>query len=225
MIKVTIDKDFRCFKEGESFEFDFSSLVFPIIYIVGNNGTGKSTLLNAIRSKKHSIKNETIALTKHDFANVSVEGLDEYDKVFCLSSELDDPVNMYNAYDAVAFVENGGFGQRKLSNGQKSITQLGRFIEKLRTEDKESKKLIILDECDKGLDLKKQVGFNIMLKNMSFMFNADVLVVSHNPITWMCSKEVYSITDKKVVSSNEYIEKETGISNFINEIPETWSYK
>lgn len=224
MIKITFNADVRCFKQGDQFEFNLDE--HPIIYIVGDNATGKSTLLNSIRTTKHTIANESLALEKVDFKNVSVEGLDAYDKIFCLSSEVDDPVNMYNACDAVAYIENGGYGQRRLSNGQKSGSQIGRFVERIKKEKAENDKvLIILDEVDKGLDLNKQIAFNTMLLNMAFMFNADIICVTHNPIPWMCANEVFYIKDKKFYKSNEYIKERTGIENFINEIPKDWNYR
>ena len=62
-MKLTVKNDFRKFKAGD--EYVFSSFDNErkndtdtrILYIVGDNGTGKSTLMKAMRSLYYSDKN------------------------------------------------------------------------------------------------------------------------------------------------------------------------
>lgn len=214
-IKITVNKDFRCFKAGDVYEFEVK--LFHPLWIVGNNGTGKSTLVEAIRCMRNdSGERESIALHKHMFKDVfTIEGLEKYDKVLHLSATVDDTLNFCNASSATDFVDFGGFWLSKKSHGERMRMQLAKFIgetlEKNCKEFDNECRLIIFDEADKGLDLRFQVGYANMIKNIAMKYAADVICVSHNPVCWLIADDVYSIEDKQHFKASEYMKKETGV--------------
>lgn len=221
-INIKVNKDFRCFLAGDEFEFEFS--MFKPLWLVGNNGTGKSTLVEAIRCMRNDANTrESIALYKHNFKDVfTIDGLDQYDKILHLSATVDDSLNFCNASSATDFIDFGGFWLSKMSHGQRAMAQLNSFVGKTLEENLKDvdpfKTLIILDEADKGLDLRYQVGYANMVKNLAYKYMCDVLVISHNPVCWLISGYVYSIEDKELMTSTEYIKSETGISLTVDDL-------
>lgn len=235
-ITFKINKDFRCFKQGQ--ELKLQLMNFGVNYIVGPNGSGKSTLIHAIRAKKHSLAD----INRHDFDGmvpnddklfntdelISVEGLDSYDEIFVLDSVDDDPLSFTNSATASGLVGGGGYSMLHLSKGQKAQAMQTKFLVKLqevtgftpadyragKTYDKNP--LIIVDEIDEGLDIKNQVMFNKLLNNIASIYHATLICICHN---FLCigaglggmRYPVYDITQNKIVEIGEYIEAQTGL--------------
>lgn len=218
-LKFNIKKDFRKFKEGVSYEFDFSDR--DIIFIVGPNASGKSTLLHALRVNKNSFKETNLMIDNYLIGikeSIEVEGLENFEKVFYLDSVIDDPINLGNASDAFSFIELGGYGQMNLSNGQKTLSTIGRFLENIKDKIVRDKTLIVLDEFDKGVDIDKQLKTVNILKTFVSL-GAKVLIVSHYILSWLGSaKDVFDIVDNKFYEAPEYFKKITGYSIILEKV-------
>lgn len=225
-IKIKALQKFRCFEEGQEKTLSFADGSSVFLYMVGRNGSGKSTLLDAIRCMKNSSNKSALALSKSEFNGVfEITGLEQFNKVFHLSATIDDALSMWNSCDAVSFIDNGGYGQTHISHGQRSAAQLGRFLEEVEkniTPEDAGKILLVLDEIDKGFDLRYQIGFTTLIKNICLRYGAVAIIVSHNPICWMTAEKVYSLEDDKIMDSSEYIKKSANVDIKID-IPEGWS--
>lgn len=103
MIRITINKAYRNFKEGDVFELRTSE---KPLFIVAENGSGKTSLLAGIRGIKDSLKNinkkifdgmssvqQEVAASEFK-ACTTVEGLEGFDEVFCCDRISDDPTSM-----------------------------------------------------------------------------------------------------------------------------------
>lgn len=224
-MRITFTNDFRTFKKGDVFDFDFK--LHPITLIVGANGSGKSTLLNIIRNYKDdtyaaSLPWDVRSLNYHfikDFNKVAIVE-SKFDKIYHLSSEFDDPFTMNNCGDASMFILSGGKDLNRLSTGQKSLNMLLRFLSKNfgggidRLKNIDESILFVFDEIDKGFDLHHQMIFYKMIQKI---YNAaqgkiSILYVSHTTLPILNTKEVYDIETKCFVSSKDYIRNKTGLT-------------
>jgi ABC-type multidrug transport system ATPase subunit len=116
-INIKFNEEIRkIFQKGEEINFDFSDK--DVILITGPNGSGKSTLINSLRS--HICSNDDRQDKILDTANLQYSEIrselkpytevnTDFDNIFYLSSEFDDPLSMYTTWDACAFIDNGGW--------------------------------------------------------------------------------------------------------------------
>jgi predicted ATPase len=221
-LKFKFDKDFRTFKAGT--EFTIPVKRFAITYLCGLNGSGKSSLLRTIRCKKDSLRedflrtydgvtNSMLEEAGHTFRG-TIEGLDEYDEVFCLDSQVDDPLNFSNASTAVGLVNGRGLAGMHSSRGQLMGTKFVEFINKVNArKDKSKRTLIILDEVDEGLDMRIQFRWNKAIENRLILeTGADVICVSHNPLCMLSESimgvRVIDMENGSVTTPNAWIRKE-----------------
>lgn len=229
MISINIKSDFRKFKKDENIELNTS--FNKILFLVGNNGSGKSTICRGIRSHKDSLKKsnkdlfdnmESLSLITNKaqfYVHCDIIGLDEYDEVFCLDRVSDDPLSYDNASTASALICGGGLFLQKKSGGEKSIGILGKFINQVKKNHKlGNKSLFIFDEADEGLDFKFQQKYTLavynMIKNICDINDCSIIIVTHNPLT-IISKynkylniSIYDLDDRK-----EYIDAENWFYN------------
>lgn len=239
-IKIKFNKDYRKkFKENEEI---IIPVKFGITYLTGSNGSGKSTILRAIRASKDSLEdyyrdirdgivNRRITDIQKDINDNILEiDTSDFSHIFCIDEEADNPTDFMNAATAYGLISGGGHQSLRQSRGESTAIQFHRFIKEfesianieLKKENLEDfEPLVIIDEIDEGLDIRLQVKFNQILFNKFVLSGAHVLVVSHNPIcmlsdTSLC--QVYDIEEKKLSTPEEYIARMTGKKIIIEDI-------
>jgi predicted ATPase len=207
-MKITIKKAFRKFEEGEV--FDFSNLSkLGWITIVGDNGSGKSSLIHALRGYKNDSR--TKSLYERDFEalakNIEVEH--SYEKIFFLDNVKDNGNDFMVGYDAYQYIESGGMGTKNNSHGETSLIYLNNFLSKYKDKIVPKKTLIVFDEIDGGFSLSYlSKTINILHKLISL--GCDILVISHNPFLMVESFACFDMETRKHVMSGEYIKSKTG---------------
>ncbi len=240
-LTVSVDGKFRCFDNNE---FTIPLRLGDVNYIMGSNGSGKTTILQTIRANKDSLyetnKKEFDGITSTNikelkYAPIVIDGVDEYfTHVFALDAVEDDPTNFINSATAFSFVNGGGLMATNQSKGQKSKHMLGNLFVKMQknlgftiNDHKNGKTienaspLVLVDEIDEGFDLTSMFEYNHLLNNLCKVFNATVMCVTHNP--FVCYGHhlrgecpVFSMDEFKKTTIEEYIKEKTGIEFSVN---------
>lgn len=203
-LKIIANSDERVFKAGDVIELNLADSL--INYIVGSNGSGKSTILHAIRAHKDTLWENMSSGRRMDIARdhdldlykaiFSIEGLDQFENVFCLDAVIDNPNYFANCATATGLIEGGGLYYGQKSRGEGNSFMISKFVgeiakitgakinpETKKVENKpEKRQLIIIDEVDEGFDLQTQSKWGTMLRNISYIFNATIICVCHNPL-------------------------------------------
>lgn len=201
------------FKKDEEISFDFSDN--RIILVTGPNACGKSTLVNSMRS--HLCTNKDRQEEFNGSANLQYSNIrhelkpetevnTDFEKIYYLSSEFDDPLSMYTTFDAVSYLENGGFATTHLSKGTRLLYQFTQFMKKYGKELENS--LIVFDEVDTGYDFKNQVTFYKLLPKMCERNNCCALIITHCAIPFVyCNFPVYDLKKREYLEdSKKYLD-------------------
>ena len=210
-INIKFKEDLRkVFKKDEEIKFDFSDN--NVILITGSNGCGKSTFINSLRSHICSNKdrqNELLGTTNLLYGDIkselkpNTEVDTDFNNIYYLSSEFDDPLSMYNTFDACAFIENGGWNTSHISKGQRLLYQFVGYMKKYK-ESFNKNTLIVFDEIDTGYDLKNQILFYKLLPKMCKIHGCKCIVVTHCAIPFIYGDYVvYDMGERKFIEDNK----------------------
>lgn len=235
-IVITANQDERIFKKDDKITLDIKP---GINFMVGPNGSGKTTIMRAIRAHKdslydalsNSMKMDTVRQHEMNIYNTvfDVQGLEEYEHVLCLDAQADDPMSMNNSATACSFIHGGGFNYSRMSRGEGTRFLIAKFLTNAENvtganvkEKKQAEKrsLIILDEVDEGMDINNQLLFAKICGNMCKIQNADMICICHNPICILASPitMVYDMGTRSYKDINKYIKEQTGKEIIIKDI-------
>lgn len=166
------------------------ALTSPVTFFVGENGTGKSTLLEAIalrsgfhiwrglkrtRYEVNPYEDELYRFIRMEWANGMVPGSFFAADIFRnFAQNLDE----WSAMDPGMLAYFGGKSLMSQSHGQ-SLMSFFRTRYKI-------KGLYLLDEPETALSPKSQIELLKLLKTVSRMGHAQFIVASHSPILLAC---------------------------------------
>lgn len=206
---ITVTEDFRNFKAGDV--IDFTGLEkFQSITVVGENGCGKSTILQALRGQT----GKTTSLYKSDFEklgkNVKIEH--SYENVLFFDAVKDNGNDFMVGFDAVNYVNAGGFATKNLSHGQGALYYISKFLQENEKNIVPGKTLLVFDEIDNGLSLQNMSKFVNFIHKMMYERKCHVLIASHNPFFIVQSYICYDMEEKKLKSSQTYVKEATGFT-------------
>lgn len=172
----------------DSWRLDFQT---PVTFFMGENGTGKSTLLEAIAAKcgfnlqggnrNHLYSQETDSLNTHQLANRLRAGwLPKVNKGFFFRAEsffnFASFLDMSAREDGVSLAPYGGKSLHKQSHGESFISL---FRNKFGYSQRE---IYLLDEPEAALSPKRQLLFLKILAELSQTGNFQFIIVTHSPI-------------------------------------------
>ncbi len=217
-MKITFNKKVRNIEAGT--EIDLSILdVGKSVAVVGNNGSGKSTILQAIRG---SFPKTTKSFFEDDCKNLVKDGgvvlEHNYEKAFFLDAVLDNGLHFMNACDAPSFIRMGGFSKSKKSHGEGNLIDIARFMTEVEPKIVPDKTLIVFDEIDNGFSLRNMSLISNLIDKLVIKHKCHVIVSTHNPFYISQSGFCYDVEDFKIKKSSKYIEEKTG---YIITKPET----
>jgi len=188
---LTFLKDFRCFKIYD--KIDFKS---GLNLIVGDQGTGKSTILGLIRKPKN-YQHDKIAFLEIP-EPCSVGGFD---------FEKD------NLRTQPAFSNNIPM-EFQIQSMFMSHGEVNTFIHQSLTESKNAPKnaILILDEPDQALSIRSTWHLCKILEDAINKNNLQVIAAVHNPIIITFAKKVYSVEHRKWMKSTDFIRSQKPIA-------------
>jgi predicted ATPase len=188
------------------------ALQSPITFFIGENGTGKSTLLEAIshscrfhiwrgikrtRYEINPYEDELYKFIKLKWANGRVHGSFFASDIFRnFAKNLDE----WSSMDPGMLEYFGGKSLMSQSHGQ-SLMSMFRTRYKI-------KGLYLLDEPETALSPRSQLEFLKVLKDMSWKGHAQFIIATHSPILLACPGAIILSFNSSHVMTIEYEETE-----------------
>lgn len=213
MLKITFNKKLRCFKAGAVVVIDS-----PRTLLVGGNGCGKSTLVQAIfcsLPKNCAVEDGLVAQTmgcRYEYRDVfglqdsySVEH--DYDAAYIVDAQAASTTKLGNSvFDKDELTFKLALSSLSCSGGQATIAMLNLTLDKILAAADGKKSLLVLDEVDAGLAIKQQYKLAHVLNNRCDKGNFDLLCVTHCvPLIDSDYFDVYDLSLFKPTSGKDYL--------------------
>jgi len=193
-IVVKFKKDYRTFKKDEIFEFEDNTV------IIGSNGSGKSSLLNLIRSSWPGHYMGRVSEWE-DIVTVIIP--ESYTNFYDYHTE-DDAANGKSFAD-MNYLLDVGLGIMRASSGQAQLEQISQLLIKI-AKDKPIKGLVTFDEPESSLDLKTVIKLVQLLVVLNVKFKTDILMTTHSETLLRRLSRiwpVYDLDQKRYISTQE----------------------
>lgn len=179
---IEFKKDFRTFKNGEKFEFKPG-----INVLVGDQGSGKSTLIELLRCKFETNKSfksndssyraKSIGITNKIEDIISIT-YDEKPLVYGFDFERESPRDT----SAIHFdMMSEQMFAMKASHGEGNIVALDKVMKTI-SKDKDNYNIILLDEPDASLSPRNCYQLLSLLKACQDQWKKQLIISAHNPI-------------------------------------------
>lgn len=186
--KIKTSEDHRCFKKGFIFEPKQLNL------LVGDQGTGKSTLLMGIRDQDDWLRFD---LSKYTMQH----GIE----TFYFDSESMNPkmASDHNYYNADGTDKGIGLGNKLMTHFESH----GETMKKLTVDLLPTAKdyIIMLDEPESALSIRNQYNLVKAIKT-ALDNNCQIFIATHSLPIIQSFKEVFSLEHNKWMGSNDFIE-------------------
>lgn len=219
MIKsVIFKKDFRCFNQGDKFEFKPG-----INVLVGDQGCGKSTIIELIRSKlelrfNHNDENDSSYRAKSIVVNNKIDDLVEVVmdvNTKCCAYDFE----RESARDMSAFhfdMIGEQIAAMTASHGQGNRISMNRILEKV-SKSKDKIDVVLLDEPDAAMSPRSCYQLLLIMRGLNEKWGKQVIVSAHNPIviqgrhpvlkkeSQIIFPEVLSLEDKMWVNPSDFM--------------------
>ena len=206
---VTINKDFRGLVSGTEYEFKFNNSAIKSVCVVGDNGCGKSSLLNAIVGNYADNSWSIVTDNKRQLKSYITISDHNFEIVFGFDAAMEAGSNLATSYDASAYIDNAGFYADRKSHGEGELIYIDNFFRKIKDKIIPDRTLICLDEFDKGFSLGNQVKAINFIHTLVYKYKCSVLFTTHNPFLMMDEVVVYDFQTRKYILSDEYILEKT----------------
>jgi predicted ATPase len=175
-------KSFRLnevYQKIKPFYFEFKS---GLNVIVGENGSGKSTLLHLLQVHEKNNKITTVDVTPVEYRFFDTE-----------------KQNPRISTDIYSFKDiRTGIALRFVSHGEAMLALL-------KSTQTFNDLLIMVDEPEAGLSLQNQKKI-LELFNKATENNCQIIAITHSYVFIKSAKEVFSMDEKKWISSENYLE-------------------
>lgn len=213
MIKsIKFKKDFRNFKKD--FEIQFKE---GVNVLVGDQGSGKSTLIELIRLKFEDKRNDSDS----SWRAKSIEVTDKVDdivefvfdkdtKALGFDFERESPRDMSSLHFDMIDVQ---MYSSKASHGQGNMAMFGKFIQSVVENSKYN--VVLMDEPDTAMSPRNVYNITAIIDKLYTKFKKQVFVSAHNPILikgthFAISKEpfwteVYSVENSDWIKPEVYM--------------------
>lgn len=195
-ISIKAKDDFRSFKKDYEVIFDFNET--KVNFLMGKNGCGKSTIIQAIRGTLNSNNDKDIRWAAKrnckdvlEHFDINIEG---FTNVYHLDVDgLDNNLSMFNASSATDLFDLGGLGMDRLSQGERTLIMITRLKEMVKDDENT---LVIFDELDNHLDFDFRVKFVPWL-NKLFPLSKKIIITHDLLMTNLSEGHIVYIMSKR----------------------------
>lgn len=201
-IEITSKEDFRSFTKGYKVTFDFDDI--DTIYLMGKNGCGKSTIMQALRGALNSNMDadskwnaKSVCKDLEDKFDIDITG---FNKIYHLDVDgLDDMHSLFNSASCDDFIQNGGYRTQKYSTGERTLYQLAKMKEYINQDD--DSVLLVFDEVDNHLDYEFALKFPRWCNNT--FPKAKKLIITHNILSAVINDgDIVDIVSRRTAENN-----------------------